>query len=1094
MKKILLAAITLVGLNTYAQDTIKPYFLNSGEIINAGIKLYDEGKYLEAITEFDKIHRYDTNFTWACYEKTLALASAEKYQEAVTLGEFNISNGYKEAQQYSVVGAAYDELGQYEKALAVYDRGLAIFPVRNELLFNRAVVFEKSKKYGEALNGLKESLRINPFNLSSHARLGKLCAKQGLYTQALLSYVTYLIIEPSGERSLNTLTTADQIAGMSWKELNTIEKSFPQEFKDIDFMFSNRIALNEKYQTPSSLEYPIIKQLYAAFEQMRNNKNFGEGYWATFYGPFYKEIIKTVNFSDLSLLILASVEDNEVQRPLNKRLTEVKELREKLVERWYKLHDKVSLQRDGKTWDAIISMDYQSNTIDAFVTLDATGKQTGYQEVYYTSGGMEGKGPALNDNKEGNWTFSYESGEKLSEFAFKEGKRDGPFRIWYPNGELKEEGTMVDDVLNGKWRSFYPSGVLENEETYSNGKQEGQGKRYFKTGELEFEYTMSGNKLNGRMKEYYSTGQLYSEVDYTEGEKNGVERKYFVDGTLSLEQYYNKDVIEGQLTSYYSNGKIESEGNTAEDNAVGVWKYYHPNGKLKMERNIDEEGKDHGPWLEYGTDGKLYKTYDFNHGELKSTMFQDKTGKVVYQAKIARPGVAVEEYNEYGVKTAEGTMSPTSREGKWTTYNDYGTLLKTIPFEDGQENGEVVEYFTDGKVQTNTNYKNGELDGFYKDRFLNGNTYYTGNFVEGKKWMEWKAYNNNGTIANLSWYENDKESHCEQFNDINGRTRLKEYYDEYDMIEALVYFDSTGKALDSVRFVNGNGDFELKGYGGTVYQKGTYKSGQRHGIFRWYYPNGQIETEGQYQANRRKELWSWYHPNGELSNRGAFVYGQKTGKWEAFDAFGVKRSESIYAFDKLNGTAISFNGPVGEPDSEKQYTDGKLQGSSEILDPSGKSMLTLHWDGGILIGYSQSGEDNKAGKMIEIKNGTAEISVKYVNGQPALNCKYVSGELQGAYETFYQDGKPWSKYTYQDGQLSGPQSVYYPSGVLATQWNSTFDRLNGHFVWNHPNGKVREEGEYYLDHKNGAYRYFDLNGKPKGAYQFYDDQMVKELK
>lgn len=65
---------------------------------------------------------------------------------------------------------------------------------------------------------------------------------------------------------------------------------------------------------------------------------------------------------------------------------------------------------------------------------------------------------------------------------------------------------------------------------------------------------------------------------------------------------------------------------------------------------------------------------------------------------------------------------------------------------------------------------------------------------------------------------------------------------------------------------------------GTLAEQIAFKNGKKHGVFRKWYPSGQLRTEGQYVQNRlNKELKSWWS-NGNLSTTSFYVMGERHGK------------------------------------------------------------------------------------------------------------------------------------------------------------------------------------------------------------------------
>jgi hypothetical protein len=77
MKKTLALLFLGYSLQLFAQKDYSTVY-NSYSFIQNGIALYEEGKFSEAISEFDKVAKVDPKFITAQYEKALALVALEK--------------------------------------------------------------------------------------------------------------------------------------------------------------------------------------------------------------------------------------------------------------------------------------------------------------------------------------------------------------------------------------------------------------------------------------------------------------------------------------------------------------------------------------------------------------------------------------------------------------------------------------------------------------------------------------------------------------------------------------------------------------------------------------------------------------------------------------------------------------------------------------------------------------------------------------------------------------------------------------------------------------------------------------------------------
>ena len=55
---------------------------------------------------------------------------------------------------------------------------------------------------------------------------------------------------------------------------------------------------------------------------------------------------------------------------------------------------------------------------------------------------------------------------------------------------------------------------------------------------------------------------------------------------------------------------------------------------------------------------------------------------------------------------------------------------------------------------------------------------------------------------------------------------------------------------------------------------GKIKDGEKHGLYRWYYPNGNLKVEGNYVKGVMEGEWKRYHENGELKSKKNYINGE----------------------------------------------------------------------------------------------------------------------------------------------------------------------------------------------------------------------------
>lgn len=93
-----------------------------------------------------------------------------------------------------------------------------------------------------------------------------------------------------------------------------------------------------------------------------------------------------------------------------------------------------------------------------------------------------------------------------------------------------------------------------------------------------------------------------------------------------------------------------------------------------------------------------------------------------------------------------------------------------------------------------------------------------------------------------------------------------------------------------------------------VYTKGEkryieqqYIDGKKDGVWRIYYPSGQLHKEGTMKKGQDHGRYREYHPNGQMQYEYFYDLGKKTGKWLSWYENGVPYTERHFVNDQLHG-------------------------------------------------------------------------------------------------------------------------------------------------------------------------------------------------
>ena len=104
----------------------------------------------------------------------------------------------------------------------------------------------------------------------------------------------------------------------------------------------------------------------------------------------------------------------------------------------------------------------------------------------------------------------------------------------------------------------------------------------------------------------------------------------------------------------------------------------------------------------------------------------------------------------------------------------------------GKRHGSFIEYFINGQIKLDYNYKNGEIGGVYKSYYENGQIEKNCNYINGKFDGPYKSYYENGNLMDQLHYKNgNKDGQFQSFYDNKAKYRegnfgekelVKEYF------------------------------------------------------------------------------------------------------------------------------------------------------------------------------------------------------------------------------------------------------------------------------------------------------------------------------
>jgi antitoxin component YwqK of YwqJK toxin-antitoxin module len=325
--------------------------------------------------------------------------------------------------------------------------------------------------------------------------------------------------------------------------------------------------------------------------------------------------------------------------------------------------------------------------------------------------------------------------------------------------------------------------------------------------------------------------------------------------------------------------------------------------------------------------------------------------------------------------------------------------------KEGKKHGVWKEFYPDGKVKKEMYYIHGTLNGMYKEYSPTG---------ELVKAIMYKY----GEPEEISTSLQKEVAQKQEFYP-SGKLKSSGFY-KHDTIPVGVHkeYDETGN-VTLVKIYDDSGHLEGEG----MFDKHGYKTG----IWKEFYPTGELKAKGKYSKGKRTSKWTFYYKNGQVEQTGYYYKNKPHKVWKYFSPSGTLLKYETYYKGEREGPYYEFN------------TEGD----------------TVVW------GNYYGGEKDSAWKIIyadKVESGSYSEGLKegvwtrkLLNGKTIYKATYVQGEPNGKVYYYYNNGKIMRIEQYKMGVPTGNWIYYTPENeidFMETYRNGKLVKINGKkFKW-----------------------------------------------
>lgn len=197
MKTVLLFLFITTVHFSYAQST-KDKALNN---VKQALLLEEKGKPDEAIQLLKEAVTLDTGSVYVSYELAIAYYTKSDYNKAKDILEKLVGNKDVISSVYHLLGNTYDKLGNVEKAVDAYIKGLNKFPEAGELYLEMGTMFLSRKEYDAALGYYENGIKADPAFASNYYWAAKIYCMSNEAVWGVIYGEIFLNLERNSNRT-----------------------------------------------------------------------------------------------------------------------------------------------------------------------------------------------------------------------------------------------------------------------------------------------------------------------------------------------------------------------------------------------------------------------------------------------------------------------------------------------------------------------------------------------------------------------------------------------------------------------------------------------------------------------------------------------------------------------------------------------------------------------------------------------------------------------------------------------------------------------------------------------------------------------------
>jgi len=171
--------------------------------------------------------------------------AGESHQRVESCTQLLTSKGFDTSDRAHIFnnrGIAYDELKEFDKAIADYDQAIALKPDFSWAYHNRGIAHRRRGDIEKAIADHTEALRLDPDFAEAFNSRGNAYAKQGQYDLAIADFVSALKLKPDYPEALSNRAAAYRARGDDDLAITEYDKILRRQPNDADALTNRGVV------------------------------------------------------------------------------------------------------------------------------------------------------------------------------------------------------------------------------------------------------------------------------------------------------------------------------------------------------------------------------------------------------------------------------------------------------------------------------------------------------------------------------------------------------------------------------------------------------------------------------------------------------------------------------------------------------------------------------------------------------------------------------------------------------------------------------------------------------------------------------------